>query len=138
MIGCQTPPTRSRPLPIIILEYPDHSTTRYLANDYGFLIQWPSASEAPDIYLYDKPAHRIHHYSELESFLAELERIPDGSPVDRIRGCFITTFGMPPADGRRLTETLRRKRLRLTDEEDGNFGVCSCETTNVRLLTDAP
>jgi hypothetical protein len=103
----------------------------YLPNDYGFLIYWLD-NKKPELYLYDKPANKIEMTSDFSVFLSGLQRFPNGIKLDRIRGCAITAGGMPEEYKERLNEVIKAKEFRLTDSDDGNFGVCSCETTYVR------
>ena len=106
----------------------------YLPNDYGFLIFWVD-NEKPELYLYDKPANKIEMTSDFSKFLSGLQRFPNGVKLDRIRGCAITAGGMPEEYDDRLDDIIKAKQFTLTDLDDGNFTVCSCETTYVRRFT---
>ena len=106
----------------------------YLPNDYGFLIFWLD-NKKPELYLYEKPANKIQMTRDFSEFLSSLQRFPNGVKVDRIRGCAITALGMPEEYKGRLNNIIKAKGFRLTNADDGNFGVCSCETTYVRRFT---
>ena len=106
----------------------------YLPNDYGFLI-FLLDNKKPELYLYDKPANKIKMTSDFSLFLSGLQRFPNGVKLDRIRGCAISALGMPEEYKDRLNSIIKAKGFRLTNADDGNFGVCSCETTYVRRFT---
>ena len=106
----------------------------YLPNDYGFLIFWLD-NKKPQLYLYDKPANKIEMTSDFSGLLSGLQRFPNGVKLDRIRGCAISAIGMPEEYKERLNNIIKAKGFRLTNSDDGNFGVCSCETTYVRRFT---
>jgi hypothetical protein len=107
-----------------------------LAGDYGFLIDWVDNHE-PELYLYDKPAHSIEMTRDVSVFFTGLERFPDGAKVDWVRGCATTLQGMPEEVKARLHEIIRIKEFRLTSEKEGNFTVCTCESTYERRFTEA-
>lgn len=129
--GCSEKPGNTGFLVIIQLVYKDRIELVYLPNNYGFLIQWIDHKE-PEFYLYDKPSQRIQMTSNFQDFMAGLQAFPNGVNVDRIRGCAITEQGMPEDYTDRLREIIEAKRFYLTDIDDGNFPVCSCETIEVR------
>ena len=129
--GCCERYGNARPLAIMELVYRDRTRHVYLSNDYGFLIQWIDHTE-PQFYLYNKPSHNIQMTSDFHDFLDGLKAFPNGVEVDRIRGCAITDQGMAEDYMIRLREIIKAKRLHLTNEDDGNFVVCSCETIKVR------
>jgi hypothetical protein len=106
----------------------------YLANDHGFLINWLD-NEEPELYLYDKPANRIVMTRDFDEFLVGLGNFPRGAKVDRIRGCAITAAGMSEEDKARLDDVIESKELKLTGIDDGNYPMCTCETTHVRRFT---
>ena len=134
VVGCPIRQADTKSLAIMELGYTDRTELVYLANDYGFLIYWVDNHKA-ELYLYDKPANTIEMTSDFSEFLSGLERFPNGVKLDRIRGCAITAAGMPEEYKDRLNDTIKAKEFRLTDMDDGNFGVCSCETTYVRRFT---
>jgi len=129
--GCPEEHGNTGSLAIMELVYKDKTELVYLSNDYGFLIQWVDYQE-PEFYLYNKPSNRIQMTSDFFDFLAELKAFPNGVKVDRIRGCGITEGGMPEDYKGRLREIIKAKRFYLTNEDEGNFTVCSCETIKVR------
>lgn len=106
----------------------------HLPNDYGFLIFWLD-NKKPELYLYDKPANKIKMTSDFSEFLFGLQRFPNGVKLDRIRGCAVSAIGMPEEYKDRLNNIIKAKGFRLTNSDDGNFGVCSCETIYVRRFT---
>ena len=55
-----------------------------------------------------------------------------------LRGCGISAAWIPEENGVRLRETVEEKGFRLTGPEDGNFPVCTCETSEVHDLAWAP
>jgi len=116
------------------LVYKDRTESVFLPNDHGFLIQWIAHKE-PKFYLYDKPASEIQMTDVFSDFLAGLEGFPNGVKVDRIRGCGITEQGMPEDYKHRLHQTIKAKKFSLTDLDDGNYTVCSCQTSEVRMFT---
>lgn len=135
-IGCVTEPRPNQSLAIMELGRKTGPELVYLANDYGFLIYWPDNME-PELYIYDKPANRIKMTSDFSAFLSDLRHFPKGPKVDRIRGCAITAAGMPQDHKERLNEVTEAREFTLTNSDDGNFGVCSCETTYLRRYKTA-
>ena len=129
--GCTTRHYANESLQIMELGRQSGPEYVYLPNDYGFLIFWLDDKE-PELYIYNKPKHRIKMTSDFSVFLSEIQHFPDGVKVDRIRGCAITAAGMPEEYKEQLNKLIQAKKLKLTDIDDGNFGVCSCETTYVR------
>jgi hypothetical protein len=129
--GCSEEHGNTGSLALMELEYKDRTELVYLSNDYGFLIDWIDHQE-PVFYLYNKPSNRIRVTSDFFDLLAELKAFPHGVKVDRIRGCSITEQGMPEDYKVRLREIIKAKRFYLTDQDDGNFTVCTCETIKVQ------
>jgi hypothetical protein len=132
--GCFKEHRNNNSLAIMELVYKDRTEIVFLPNDYGFLIQWIDHEE-PEFYLYDKPASKIQMTSVFFDFMAVLQGFPNGVKVDRIRGCGITEQGMPEDYKNRLHQIIKAKEFSLTDLDDGNYGVCSCETSAVRMFT---
>jgi hypothetical protein len=136
IIGCiKSDHTLSR-LAIAKLEYKDKTEIVYLANDYGFLIQWLD-NQAPKLFTYNKPGNSIRMTNNFEVFMEELKAFPSDIKVDRIRGCSITEGGVPEVYKDRLNELIGDKSFYLTDLDDGNFPVCVCETQKVTWFTTA-
>jgi hypothetical protein len=108
----------------------------YLPNDYGFLIYWLDNNE-PELYTYNEPEHKINMTSDFAVFLSYLQLFPDGVKVDQIRGCGITALGMSQENKKLLEELIENKKFRLTNEDDNNWGVCSCETLYVHRYNTA-
>jgi len=133
-VGCMTNQRDNNSLSIMELGRKTGTELVYLPNDYGFLIFWLD-NKKPELYLYDKPANKIEMTSDFSEFLSGLRRLPNGVKLDRIRGCAITAAGMPEEYKDRLNNIIKAKGFRLTNADDGNFGVCSCETTYVRRFT---
>ena len=133
-VGCMTVQRDNNSLAIMELVRKTGSELVYLPNDYGFLIFWLD-NKKPELYLYEKPANKIQMTRDFSEFLSSLQRFPNGVKVDRIRGCAITAIGMPEVYKGRLNNIIKAKGFRLTNADDGNFGVCSCETTYVRRFT---
>ncbi|MHC4694410.1 MAG: hypothetical protein ACYS67_16845 [Planctomycetota bacterium] len=106
----------------------------YLPNDYGFLIVWLD-NKKPELYLYDKPANKIEMTQDFSRFLDGLQQFPDGVKLDRIRGCAITAAGISREDKARLDNIIKKKGFRLTNKDDGNFTVCTCQASYVRKFT---
>jgi len=129
--GCVTEHRANESVAIMELGRKTGPEIVYLANDYGFLIYWLDNKE-PELYIYNKPANKIEMTSDFSVFLSGLQRFPNGVKVDRIRGCAITAAGMPQEHKQRLNEVIKAKEFRLTNGDDGNFAVCSCETIYVR------
>jgi hypothetical protein len=132
--GCARKLAESNRLAIMELVRKEGTETVFLPNDYGFLIMWLDAKK-PNLYLYNRPANKICMTSDFSVFLAGLEKFPSGAKVDRIRGCGITEMGMGEDNKHRLYEIIKAKKLYLTGIDDGNFTVCSCQTSNVRMFT---
>lgn len=132
--GCARKLAESNRLAIMELVRKDGTETVFLPNDYGFLIMWLVGKE-PKLYLYNRPANEICMTSDFSVFLAGLEKFPSGAKVDRIRGCGITEQGASEDYKHRLYEIIKAKKLYLTDIDDGNFTVCSCQTIDVRMFT---
>jgi len=108
----------------------------YLPNDYGFLIDWVDNTEA-ELYIYDKPAQRIKMTSDFSVFISELQRFPDGVKVDEICSCATTAAVMSQEQKSQLNELIQKKKFILTGADDGNYTVCSCQTTYVRRYKTA-
>lgn len=123
-------------LAIARLEYKDKAKIEYLANDYGFLIQWLD-NRSPKLFIYNKPAKSIRMTRNFNVFLKYLQAFPSGAKVDRKRGCGITALGMTEDHKKRLEQVIKDKQFYLTDVNDGNYGVCTCETLKVTWFTSA-
>jgi hypothetical protein len=136
LIGCSKSDQIPSCLAIAKLEYKDKTEIKYLANDYGFLIQWLD-NQPPKLFVYNKPANSIKMTSNFEVFMKELQSFPSDIKVDRIRGCSITEMGMPKDYKDLLKELIEDKGFYLTDTNDGNFTVCVCETEKVTWYTTA-
>ena len=127
---------RDNNLAIIELVRQKGTETVFLPNDYGFLILWIDHRK-PNLYLYDKPAGEIRMTTDFSVFLAGLEGLPNGAKVDRIRGCGISSQGTPEEEKRPLQQLIKVEGFYLTGPEDGNYGLCTCETSNVHFFTTA-
>lgn len=138
LASCHSAQPRTNDLGIIIVEYPDDPRVVCLPHDHGFLIRW-YPSEKPELYLYDKPANRIRCASDFAEFLDGLTSFPSGSKVDEISLCCGGTskMGMSEAEFKKLREIIRQKRFHMTDHNEGNFCICTCQSTQVRLLEKA-
>ncbi len=138
LASCHSAQPRTEPLGIIIVEYADDPRVVCLPHDYGFLIRW-YPSEKPELYLYDKPSHHISYTSDFAEFLDGLADFLSGSKVDEISLCCGETskMGMSKPEFRKLQEIVRQKRFHMTDHNEGNFCICTCESTQVRLLKKA-
>jgi hypothetical protein len=135
-VGCARKRPEGKSLAIMELVREDGPEAVFLPNDYGFLIMWVNPAK-PEFYLYDKPAAQIRMTNDFSAFLAGLAKFPKRAKVDRIRGCGISALMMPEEADRRLENLIRRKRFYMTDSDDGNFGVCSCDTLDVHIFTSA-
>ncbi len=135
LMGCSRNQSTTNSLPIMELGRKTGPELVYLPNDYGFLIQW--ASDKTELYLYNKPENKITYTNNFDEFFAGLQRFPNGAKVDRIRGCAITMGWVSEKMKERLNQIIKDKDFHLTDVEDGNYSVCSCETTYVRKFTAA-
>ena len=133
IIGCSKFDHAPSGLAIAKLEYNDNTETVYLANDYGFLIQWLD-NQAPNLFIYNKPANSILMTNNFQVFIKELQTFPSGIKIDRIRGCSITEMGMPEDYKNQLQKLIKDKSFYLTDSDDGNFPVCVCETKKSYLV----
>lgn len=132
--GCFEEHRSSNSLAIMEMVYKDRTELVFLPNDYGFLIQWIDHKK-PEFYLYNKPANKIQMTNVFSDFLASLQCFPNSVKVDWILGCGITAQGMAEDYKHQLDEIIKAKKLNLTDLNDGNFSVCSCETSAVRMFT---
>jgi HEAT repeat protein len=128
-------------LPIMILSrtegrgFPglEQQKTAYLPNDYGFLINYLGQTE-PEFYLYNRPAWTITVTGDFRQFIAGLKQFPDHAKVDWIRCCTVSfEYGMPYYEREWLDETIASKGFRMTDLEDGNETIDSCEFQNILL-----
>jgi hypothetical protein len=133
-IGCKARHLTNKSLPIMEIGYQTSTKTVYLPNEYGFLIEWLDNKE-PELYIYDKPANKITMTRDFSSFISAIAMFPNGVKVDRIRTCGTSSIGMSEEYKRQLTELIKEKHFRLTDENDGNFGVCVCESNYCRKFT---
>lgn len=129
-LGCTSQQIQQTNLCIMELGRQDGIEYVYLPNDYGFMIIWPDNQE-PELYIYDKPAHMIKMTNEFPVFIEDLRQFPDAVKVDRIRSCGITSAGMSVEYKDILNDVIENKKFTLTDIEDGNFGVCTCESSYV-------
>jgi hypothetical protein len=134
--GCQKPQLTPKKLSIARLEYKDKTTVVYLANDYGFLIQWLD-NQPPMLFVYNKPANSIQVTSDFNVFLKHLKALPSGVLLDRKRGCSITALGMSKKQKSQLKQVIKEKKFILTDINKGNYPICTCETSKVTWFTTA-
>lgn len=126
----------TKKLAIAQLEYKDRTEVVYLANNYGFLIHWLD-NQLPKLFVYNKPANSIQVSSDFNIFLKHLKALPSGVQIDRKRGCSITAAGMSEEQKSQLEQVIKEKKFILTDINEGNFTVCTCETIKVTWFTTA-
>lgn len=133
LTGCVSTKPADDKLALITLTRPDGKETVYLPNDYGFLITW-NDTEQPQFYLYEKSPPRIRIVDDFDTFLAELKKFPDGAEVDWIRNCASLYWAMPLEQQARLRKALKSKEFELTDHNDNNFVICTCESKDLTIL----
>jgi hypothetical protein len=128
---------RTEPMAVIILEYYHHGPrVVFLPNDYGFLVR-SRQGHKPELYLYDKPARHITYTHDFNAFFAGLRKFPDRAKVDEIIMCSGESGMIGEVEETRLMDIIKKKRFRMTGQEDYNFPVCTCGSKEVRLLDDA-
>ena len=88
-------------LPIIklVTQNADASSERHvmLQLDYGVIISNADTNLAPGYYLFCRDDRRILKTQDVNVFLAELEKLPDGTTIDKIAKCtvpFCTQWGV--------------------------------------------
>lgn len=105
-----------------------------LPNDYGFLINWPGDTK-PEFYLYNKLLKTITFTDDFTDFLDGLKQFPTGAKIDRIEKCQVPfSYYMPDAEREQLDDIIKNKRFVLTDQENNNFIICTCEYRDINLL----
>lgn len=122
---------------IAILEYrnPDTAGVVHLVHGHGFLVKW-DRNEEPQFYVYDKGTRLATRTSDFSEFSNKLQEIPSGATVDRIEKCGGPfSWGMPDEAREKLATLIESKGFHMAGPEDGNFGICTCESTKVRLLS---
>lgn len=136
VVGCISVQPHAEPMAIAIVEYdnPDAAKVVCLPHDYGFLVEWDKDKQ-PEFYVYDKKSRWATCTPDFSEFLKLLEKIPSGATVDRIEKCCAPfSWGMPNESRNKLAALLKRKSFRMAEWEDGNFGICTCESKEIRLL----
>jgi len=127
-----TPPTDD--FPIAELQYKDGSRLFHLHNPYGFVARWQNGKGS--FYLYDKGRTNITMTGDLETFIRELSRLPDGAEIAWINTCAAPLhYGMPAAKFSELEGALKRKRFKMAGIEENNFVLCTCEATKLIFFT---
>ena len=98
-------------------------------------------SEEPDnpsFFLYDKTRTNILATSDLTIFLKGLSSFPDGAEVARVNSCAAgLSYGMPTKMLLKIYDVIKKKKFKMAGIEESNFGLCTCETTNVLFFTKA-
>ncbi len=127
------------PLPIVLLKGARHisSPERYvmLQFEYGLIISNADTNRPPAYYLFSRKEQRRFRTEDVDAFLSELSRIPDGRVVDMISKCtapFYTQYGVKmDAEYARVMSMLKKKRFTLInslDEDPRHASFCYCET----------
>ena len=112
-------------------------TTIYLPNDFGFLIKW-NETTSPEFFVYSRQSFGIRQFTNFQSFLNELRELPRGAKVDAIQKCTVPfDHGMPTKEREELARVIREKEFHLTGEADGNFIICTCQSSRIELLGTA-
>ncbi|MHC4499284.1 MAG: hypothetical protein ACYS9T_03250 [Planctomycetota bacterium] len=129
--------SQEEPLAVMILRRRDKDEIVNLPNDYGFLVRWNGA-DGPEFCLYEKARRRIRCTADFSTFLAGLKEFPAGAKVDRLRKCSAPfEWGMPKAKHQRLEEVIQAKGFKLTGIGEGNFTICTCMCTGIKVLKTA-
>ena len=131
----QGPPADN--FPIAELQYRDGSRLFHLHSPYGFIARWEDGKGS--FYLYDKGRTNITVSGNLETFVAELSRLPDFSDMAWINTCAAPLhYGMPTNKLSQIREVLKQKGFKMAGIEENNFVLCTCEATNLVFFTEAP
>src|ERR1051326_3440365 len=97
--------------PIAELRYKDHSKFFYLHSPYGFVAMWENGKGR--FYLYDKGRTNIAVTEDLQSFLGNLSKFPDGSEVAWVNTCGAPLhYLMPKASLAKIERVLKKKRFK--------------------------
>ena len=101
--------------------------------DYGLIVSNGDTNSAPSYYLFCRNEKRIVKTQDVNAFLAELDRLPDGATIDLVSKCtvpFYTQYGVSITNQyNSIMALLRRKRARLvTSLEDDirHASFCYC------------
>lgn len=128
-----------KPMSIIALPAKPGSTTieSYvkLQLPYGLIISNADTKKPPSYYLFCRDNRTIVKTDDVDAFLAELERLPDGVTIDRVSKCtvgFYTQHGVKmDKEYERVSSLLKRKRFKLVsslEEDPRHASFCYCET----------
>ena len=129
-----TPPADD--FPIAELQYKDGSRLFHLHNPYDFVARWEDGKAS--FYLYDKGRTNITTTGDLETFIGELSRLPDGAEIAWVNTCAAPLhYGMPAAKLSEIQEILKQKGFKMAGIEENNFVLCTCEATNLVFFTEA-
>lgn len=127
------------PLAIILLKDARHisSPERHvmLQLDYGLIISNADTNRPPAYYLFSRKERRRFRTENVNAFLLELSRIPDGRAVDMVSKCtvpFYTQYGAKmDAEYARVMSMLKKKQCILVnslEEDPRHASFCYCET----------
>ena len=131
--GQQPPPDD---FPIAELQYRDGSRLFHLHSPFGFVARWEDGKGS--FYLYDKGRTNINVTQDLDTFVGELSRLPDGAEVAWINTCAAPLhYGMPTNKLSEIQKVLKRKRFKMAGIEENNFVLCTCEATNLIFFTES-
>lgn len=128
-----------QPIPIILLadKYTKPDIPRryvMLKIEYGMIISNIDVNNAPEYYLFCRDQKRIFKTTDINEFLAELEKIPDGSRIDMVSKCsvpFNSNFGINiDAECAEIAELSERKKFTFVeslDDDPNHATFCYCE-----------
>jgi len=102
---------------------------------YGIIVSNADTNSAPSYYLFSRSRRTILKTHDVDVFLAEVDKLPDGVTIDMVSKCtvpFYTQYGVNIDEQyKKISALLERKRFRLVsclgdDEKHASF--CYCET----------
>ena len=130
-----TPPADD--FPIAELQFKGGSRLFHLHSPHGFVARWEDGKGS--FYFYDKGRTNITMTGDLQTFIGELSRLPDGAEIAWVNTCAAPLhYGMPAAKLSELEGALKRKRFKMAGTEENNFVLCTCEVTNLTFFTQPP
>lgn len=126
-------------VPVVAIQYGPVHACKYkcicLGSDYGYFINWPD-NGTHEIHVYEKKPARIASLATMDDLLEWAGRIPEGVNVDWLRMCGSTCAGVAPEKLEQLQRVFVERKIHLTDLDDGNFPICTCESKDKKMFRD--
>ena len=101
---------------------------------YGIIVSNADTNSAPSYYLFSRNKRTILKTHDIDMFLAEVDKLPDGASIDMISKCtvpFHTQYGVNIDEQyKNISALLERKRFRLVtslEDDERHASFCYCE-----------